>query len=75
MLVVERNLLRAKREGKRLGRPPVTDGVQGRIRAALAEGMSVRKSAARFKVNPSAVQNISRLFVAAGIAESKQPVG
>jgi transposase len=31
--------------------------------------MSVRKAAARFKINPSTVQNLKRPFVAAGIAE------
>jgi DNA invertase Pin-like site-specific DNA recombinase len=58
------------REGKRrLGRPPVPEEVQERIRAALAEGMSVRKAAARFKVNPSTVQNVKRPFVVADIGE------
>jgi DNA invertase Pin-like site-specific DNA recombinase len=66
---VRAGLLRAKREGKRLGRPPVPDEVQERIRAALAGGMSVRKAAARFKVNPSTVQNLKRPFVGAGTAE------
>jgi DNA invertase Pin-like site-specific DNA recombinase len=66
---VRAGLRRAKREGKRLGRPPIADEVKERIRAALAGGMSVRKAAARFKVNPSTVQNISRPFVGAGIAE------
>jgi DNA invertase Pin-like site-specific DNA recombinase len=66
---VRAGLLRAKREGKRLGRPPIADEVQERIRAALAGGMSVRKAAARFKVNPSTVQNLKRPFVGVGIAE------
>jgi DNA invertase Pin-like site-specific DNA recombinase len=68
---VRAGLLRAKSEGKRLGRPPIAEEVQERIRAALAGGLSVRKTAAQFKVNPSTVQSISinRPFVAAGIAE------
>ena len=66
---VRAGLLRAKREGKRLGRPPISGEVRGRIREALAGGMSVRKAAARFKVNPSTVQSISRPFVGVGIAE------
>src|SRR5215467_4145123 len=66
---VRAGLLRAKREGKRLGRPPIPDEVQERIRAALAGGMSVRKAATRFKVNPSTVQNLKRPFVGAGITE------
>ena len=33
-----------------------------RIRAALAEGMSVRRTAAKFEVNPSTVQRIARPF-------------
>jgi DNA invertase Pin-like site-specific DNA recombinase len=66
---VRAGLLRARREGKRLGRPPIPDEVQERIRAALAGGISVRKAAARFKVNPSTVQNLKRPFVGVGIAE------
>ena len=54
--------LRAKREGKRLGRPPIGDKIAERIRAALAGGMSVRKTAAKFEVNPSTVQRIARPF-------------
>jgi DNA invertase Pin-like site-specific DNA recombinase len=69
---VRAGLVRAKREGKRLGRPPIADEVQERIRAALAEGMSVRKAAARFKVNPSTVQNLKRPFDGVGIAEGRQ---
>jgi hypothetical protein len=49
-------------EGKRLGRPRIADKLAERIRAALAGGMSVRKTAAKFEVNPSTVQRISRPF-------------
>ena len=59
---VRAGLQRAKREGKRLGRPPIADKVVERIRAALAGGMSVRKTAAKFEVNPSTVQRIARPF-------------
>ena len=59
---VRAGLQRAKREGKRLGRPPIADKVAERIRAALAGGMSVRKTAAKFDVNPSTVQRIARPF-------------
>ena len=60
---VRAGLLRAKREGKRLGRPPIKKAVKTRIIAALraperTEG--VRKIAARFGVNASTVQNISQ---------------
>ena len=64
---VRAGLQRAKREGKRLGRPPIADKLAERIRAALAGGMSVRKTAAKFEVNPSTVQRIARPF---GGAES-----
>ena len=53
---------RAKREGKRLGRPPIADKLAERIRAALSSGMSVRKTAAKFDVNPSTVQRVARPF-------------
>ena len=61
---VRAGLQRAKREGKRLGRPPIADKLAERIRAALAGGMSVRKTAAKFDVNPSTVQRTARPFVA-----------
>jgi DNA invertase Pin-like site-specific DNA recombinase len=68
---VRAGLQRAKREGKRLGRPPIADKLAERIRAALAGGMSVRKTAAKFEVNPSTVQRIARLSAAPkGVARS-----
>src|SRR5215510_6589247 len=57
---VRAGLARAKDAGKRLGRPPIPDEVQERIRAALAGGMSVRKAATKFKVDPSTVQRVTR---------------
>src|SRR6266487_547506 len=57
---VRAGLQRAKREGKRLGRPPIADKLAERIRAALAGGMSVRKTAAKSEVKPSTVQRIAR---------------
>jgi DNA invertase Pin-like site-specific DNA recombinase len=59
---VRAGLQRAKREGKRLGRPPIASKLKERIREALAapgrtEG--VRKIAERMGVNPSTVQAIS----------------
>jgi DNA invertase Pin-like site-specific DNA recombinase len=49
-------------KGKRLGRPPIADKLAERIRAALAGGMSVRKTAAKFDVNPSTVQRVAHPF-------------
>src|SRR5262249_55533808 len=65
---VRAGLKRAKDEGKRLGRPPVAPETQEAIRKALAGGLSVRKTAAKFNVNPSTVQNISRPFEASADA-------
>jgi DNA invertase Pin-like site-specific DNA recombinase len=59
---VRAGLQRAKRQGKRLGRPPIADKLAERIRAALAGGMSVRKTAAKFDVNPSTVQRVAHPF-------------
>jgi hypothetical protein len=59
---VRAGLRRAKDEGKQLGRPP---DLEERILAALkAPGRTegVRKIAARFRVDPSTVQRISRPF-------------
>jgi DNA invertase Pin-like site-specific DNA recombinase len=65
---VRAGLRRAKDEGKQLGRPP---DLEERILAALkAPGRTegVRKIAARFRVDPSTVQRISRPFDGAGVA-------
>jgi DNA invertase Pin-like site-specific DNA recombinase len=58
-------------EGKRWGRPPIAPALEKRIREALnkpgrTEG--VRKIAARFGVDPSTVQRISRPFEGASVA-------
>jgi DNA invertase Pin-like site-specific DNA recombinase len=59
---VRAGLARARDEGKRLGRPPIAEGLEERIRAALdkpgrTEG--VRKIAARFGVAVNTVQRVS----------------
>jgi DNA invertase Pin-like site-specific DNA recombinase len=59
---VRAGLRRARGEGKRLGRPPIDPALAERIRAALAGGLSVRKTAAKFKINPTTVQRVSRPF-------------
>jgi len=58
---VRAGLLRARREGKRLGRPPIARELANRIRAALNKPgrPGVRKIADQFGVNPSTVQRIS----------------
>src|SRR5262249_58743 len=72
--LVRAGLKRAKSEGKRLGRPPLAPALVERIREALnkpgrTEG--VRRIAARFGVDPSTVQRISRPFdVSVGVAAS-----
>jgi DNA invertase Pin-like site-specific DNA recombinase len=61
---VRAGLRRAKEEGKQLGRPRLEAEKEARILAALKArketGDSVRKIAARFSVDPSTVQRISR---------------
>jgi DNA invertase Pin-like site-specific DNA recombinase len=63
---VRAGLARARREGKRLGRPTIPAKTEAAIRAALAEPgrPGVRKIAARFG---GTVQRISRPFEAAGV--------
>jgi len=59
---VRAGLQRARREGKRLDRPPIAPELKERIQEALkAPGRTegVRKIAERLKVNPSTVQAIS----------------
>jgi DNA invertase Pin-like site-specific DNA recombinase len=62
---VRSGIKRVRSEGKRWGRPPIAPVLEKRIREALnkpgrTEG--VRKIAARFGVDPSTVQRISRPF-------------
>ena len=68
---VRSGIKRVRSEGKRWGRPPIAPALEKRIREALnkpgrTEG--VRKIAARFGVDPSTVQRISRPFEDASIA-------
>jgi DNA invertase Pin-like site-specific DNA recombinase len=68
---VRAGLRRAKDEGKQLGRPRIAADLETRILAALkapnrTEG--VRKIAARFGVDPSTVQRISRPFDGESVA-------
>jgi DNA invertase Pin-like site-specific DNA recombinase len=51
-------LARARAQGKRLGRPPVTRGVAAAVRRSLDAGVSVRKTAALHHVGISTVQRI-----------------
>src|SRR5262245_47605315 len=69
---VRAGLQRARREGKRLGRPPIADKLAERIRAALAGGLSVRKTAPKFEVNPGTVR---RLPPPLGGADNPSPAG
>jgi DNA invertase Pin-like site-specific DNA recombinase len=59
---VRAGLERARREGKRLGRPPLDSKLRERIQEALRTPgrPGVRKIAEQFGVNPSTVQQISR---------------
>jgi DNA invertase Pin-like site-specific DNA recombinase len=68
---VRSGIKRVRSEGKRWGLPPIAPALEIRIREALnkpgrTEG--VRKIAARFGVDPSTVQRISRPFEDASIA-------
>jgi DNA invertase Pin-like site-specific DNA recombinase len=69
---VRAGLRRAKDEGKTLGRPRIARDMESRIVAALKArkdtGDSVRKIAARFGVDPSTVQRISRPFAESAAA-------
>ena len=59
---VRAGLRRAKAEGKQLGRPRIAPELEQRILAARKGGLSVRKTAAEFGVDPATVQRISRPF-------------
>jgi DNA invertase Pin-like site-specific DNA recombinase len=49
---------RARRDNKRLGRPPMTPFRIGQIKQALAEGRGVRETARLLKVSPAKVSEI-----------------
>jgi DNA invertase Pin-like site-specific DNA recombinase len=69
---VRAGLRRAVSEGKQLGRPRLAADIERRISVALKArketGDSVRKIAARFGVDPSTVQRISRPLDGTGVA-------
>jgi DNA invertase Pin-like site-specific DNA recombinase len=68
---VRAGLARAKAAGTKLGRPTIPQAKEAAIRAALGQPgrPGIRKIAARFGVDPSTVQRISRpLSDAAGMA-------
>jgi DNA invertase Pin-like site-specific DNA recombinase len=69
---VRAGLRRAVSEGKQLGRPRLAADLERRISVALKArketGDSVRKIAARFGVDPSTVQRISRPLDGTGVA-------
>jgi DNA invertase Pin-like site-specific DNA recombinase len=66
---VRAGLARARREGKRLGRPPIAPALENRIREALATPgrPGVRVIAKQFGVDPGTVQRISRPFEEVGV--------
>jgi hypothetical protein len=55
---VNAGLARAKAQGKRLGRPPVTPMIADRVKRARDKGLSVRKIAAKFELGLATVQRI-----------------
>ena len=59
---VHAGLRRAVAKGTRLGRPPVKPELEKRILEALADGLSIRKTADKFGVNKSTVQRIGSPF-------------
>ena len=69
---VRAGLRRAVNEGKQLGRPRLAPDLERRISVALKArketGDSVRQIAARFGVDPSTVQRISRPLNGAAVA-------
>jgi DNA invertase Pin-like site-specific DNA recombinase len=70
-IIAERVRSGIKRVRKRWGRPPIAPALEKRIREALNEPgrtEGVRKIAARFGVDPSTVQRISRPFEGASVA-------
>src|SRR5687768_15906429 len=62
-MIVERvkaGLARAKAEGKKLGRPPIDNAVEQKLRAALAGGVGIRKAARLHGVGTSVAQRVAK---------------
>ena len=62
-LIVERTmagLARAKANGKRLGRPKIADDVEAAIRASLAAGTGILRTAKQVGCGVGTVQRIRR---------------
>src|SRR5215472_1298383 len=56
-------LVRARAQGKRLGRPPITRVAYAAVLRSLAEGVSIRKAAKLHRVGVSTVQRIKAMDV------------
>ena len=65
---VNAGLARAKAQGKRLGRPPVSSATEAKIRALRASGMGMGKVAKTVGVGVSVVQRINKTDVALVVA-------
>jgi DNA invertase Pin-like site-specific DNA recombinase len=63
---VRAGLARARKEGKRLGRPSIDPELEERIREALKDGMSVHKTAALHGVDPGTVMRVKHSFAVEG---------
>jgi len=57
---VKAGLARARKEGKRLGRPPVSSEIEDKIRDARKEGQGMLKIARTLGVGVSTVQRVDR---------------
>ncbi len=57
---VHAGLARARKEGKRLGRPKVSRKIEQRIRAARAEGKGINRIATDLSVGSSTVRRVIR---------------
>jgi hypothetical protein len=62
---VKAGLDRARAQGKQLGRPPVGDDVITAIRAELADGTGILKTARSLRVGTGLVHRIKREMIAA----------
>ena len=63
---VHAGLVRARAQGKVLGRPRVSQNTEGRIKAELAKGTGILKIAKTLRVGVGTVQRIKRADVLVG---------
>jgi DNA invertase Pin-like site-specific DNA recombinase len=57
---IRRGIAKARKAGKAIGRPRISNHVRNQVRIALQNGAGIRRTARRFKVSAGSILNIAR---------------